>query len=90
MTSIPVTFSATAAPPFSTQVTLDGDLYTLSFTWNLIGRWYYTIIDQYGNLVYSAGLVGSPQGYDILLCPGIFQLSTLLYRSGTGSIEVGP
>ena len=91
MTAIPFTPSNTAAPPFQTQITMDGTSYSLSVAWNIAGqRWYYTLTDQYGDLVYCAALIGSPPGYNIYLAPGLFQTSTLLYRSGTGNFEVEP
>jgi hypothetical protein len=91
MTTIPLTLSNSSSPPFQTGVTLEGNQYTLSVVWNFSGqRWYFSLTDQYGNLTYMGALVGSPFGYDILLAPGLFQTNTLLYRSSTGNIEVGP
>jgi hypothetical protein len=91
MTTIAFAPSNTSAPPFQTTVTLDGNTYGLSVAWNIAGqRWYCTLADQYGDLVYSAALAGSPPGYDIPMAPGMFQTSTLLYRSGTGNFEVSP
>jgi hypothetical protein len=91
MTTIPFVPSNTSAPPFQTQVTLDGNSYNLSVAWNVAAqRWYYTLTDQYGDLIYCAALIGSPPDYDIYLAPGLFVASTLLYRSGTGNFEVNP
>lgn len=83
--------SNTATPPFSATVTMDGNTYSLSVTWNIAGqRWYLTISDQNGNVVWSGGMIGSPLTSDILLAPGIFQTSTILYREDTGMIEIAP
>jgi len=78
-----------ASPPFSTTVTLDNVSYQLVVTWNIFGqRWYASLQDQSGTAIWSGALVGSPLGYDILLAPGIFKSSTLLYRADTGNFEV--
>lgn len=78
-------------PPFQTTVTLDGISYSLSVTWNIAGqRWYAALTDQNGNIAWSGGMVGSPLGFDILLAPGVFSTSTLLYREDTGNFEVNP
>lgn len=83
--------SNTSSPPFQTTVTLDSATYNLSATWNFAAqRWYATLTDLTGNVVWSGALVGSPEGYDILLAPGIFTTSTLLYREDTGNFEIGP
>ena len=78
------------SPPFQTAVTLDGATYALTCTWNLMGRWYFTIAAQNGTPIYTGGLVGSPLNNDILLAPGIFQTSTILYRESTGNFEITP
>lgn len=78
-----------ASPPFSATVTLDNVSYQLIVTWNIAGqRWYASLQDQSGVAIWTGALVGSPLGYDILLAPGIFQSSTLLYRADTGNFEV--
>jgi len=78
-----------ASPPFSTTVTLDNVSYQLIATWNIAGqRWFASLQDQSGTATWSGALVGSPLGYDILLAPGIFTSSTLLYRADTGNFEV--
>ncbi len=91
MTLIAFQPSPTSAPPFQSVVTLDGNSYALSCTWNVAAqRWYATLTDSGGNVTWSGALVGSPDAYDILLAPGIFTTSTILYRSGTGNFEVNP
>lgn len=98
MTTIAFTPSASAAPPFQTTVTLDGTAYSLVTTWNFYrggdngegDGWYYSLTDQSGTLIVNAPLIGSPPDADILLAPGLFVTSTLLYRADTGLFEVGP
>ncbi|WP_186194468.1 phage baseplate plug family protein [Burkholderia gladioli] len=83
--------SNVTSPPFQETIALDGVSYSLSVAWNIAGqRWYVTLTDQNGNIVWSGALVGSPIGFDIPLAPGIFSTSTLLYREDTGNFEVGP
>ena len=53
--------SIQTAPPFSFQPTLDGATYTVSAAWNFAAqRWYLTITDQFGNVVVSRPMLGSP------------------------------
>jgi hypothetical protein len=90
-TLIPFTPNNNSTPPFSAQVTLDSTNYTLSAFWNITGqRWYASLTDQSSNVVWTGALVGSPLTYDILLAPGIFTSSTLLYRADTGNFETNP
>jgi hypothetical protein len=78
-------------PPFLANVTLDGESYSLSCMWNVTGaRWYYQLIDQAGDLLINAPLIGSPMKSDIPLAPGLFQTSTLLYRVPSNNFEVTP
>ena len=79
-----------SSPPFQATVTLDNNIYNLVCTWALLGRWYYTISTQSGVPVYTGGLVGSPDTASIYLAPGVFQTSTILYRSSTGNFEITP
>jgi hypothetical protein len=96
-TYIPFTPSQISAPPFSTQVTLDGTSYTLSCFWNSYrggtsgqSGWYYQLTDQSGNVVITAALVGSPDNAPIYLAWGILTSSTLLYRTSSGNFETVP
>ena len=89
-TYIPFQPQPNSFPPFQATVTLDGTTYSLTATWNLMGRWYFTISDQSGNQIYMGALVGSPLESAIYLAPGIFQTSTILYRTSTGNFEVYP
>ena len=91
MTIIPFTPSNTALPPFSTQFTLDGTTYTGIVTWNFAAqRFYLSLNDQYGNIIWMGSLVGSPLTANIYLALGIFKTSTLLYRADTENFEVTP
>jgi hypothetical protein len=91
MTLIPFAPNNNASPPFSTTVTLDNVSYSLIVTWNIVGqRWYCSIADQSSNTVWFGAMVGSPLGYDILLAPGIFQTSMILFREDTGNFEISP
>lgn len=91
MTQIPFIPNNQNSPPFSTLFTLDGTSYNGSVTWNIAGqRWYLTLTDQAGTVIWNGALIGSPLDYDILLAPGIFTTSTLLYREDTGNFEVLP
>lgn len=91
MTVISFTPSPTAAPPFTALVTLDGQPYNLTCTWNFYrGDWYYTLTDQSGNVLVNQPLIGSPPNADIFLAAGLFTTSTLLYRLSTNAFEIGP
>ena len=70
---------------------LDGSSYKATANWNIAGqRWWLTLADSSGNPVWYGPIVGSPMDFDILLAPGIFTASTLLYRSDTGNFETVP
>ena len=91
MTTIAFVPSNTASPPFQTVVTLDGAQYSLSATWNFAAqRWYATLTDLSGNLIWSGGLVGSSNGYNVPLAAGLFTTSTLVYNEDTGNFVVTP
>lgn len=78
-------------PPFQTVFTLDGVSVTGSVTWNIAGqRWYLTLTDQSGNVLWCGAMIGSPLNFDIPLAPGVFETSTILYRADTGNFEVSP
>ncbi|MBR8141221.1 hypothetical protein KDW55_02445 [Burkholderia sp. AU19243] len=90
-TLVPFLPSNATTPPFQATVTLDGVAYSLSVTWNIAGmRWYVTLTDQNGNVTWCGAMAGSPLDFDILLAPGIFSTSTLLYREDTGNFEITP
>ena len=90
-TIVPFEPNNNSTPPFSVPVTLDSTNYTLSASWNITAqRWYAALTDQSNANVWTGALIGSPLGYDILLAPGIFNASTLLYREDTGNFEVNP
>jgi hypothetical protein len=90
-TTIPVAFNNSQSPPFQTIVTLDGTSYTAAATWNFAAqRWYLTLTDASSNLVWNGAMVGSPLNYDIPLAPGIFTISTILFREDSGNLEITP
>lgn len=89
-TIIPLAISNTS-PPFQAAVTLDGKPYKLSAMWNFAAqRWYASLVDTQGKLAWYGALVGSPLGYDIPLAPGVFQVSSILFREDSGQFEVSP
>lgn len=91
MTTTTIAFSpsTTASPPFQAIFTLDSASYTASVTWNMAAqRWYLTLTDADGAVTWCGAMVGSPLSTDILLAPGIFTTSTLLYREDSGNFEV--
>lgn len=91
MNTIPFQPNNNAAPPFQTTVTLDGQSYALITMWNFYGsRWYVSLTDGNGNLVWYGPQIGSPPNANIYLTPGLFTTSTLLFRQSTQNFEVGP
>lgn len=91
MTTIAFTPSNSQSPPFSTIVTMDGQSYALAAMWNFAAqRWYASLTDSSGNIVWYGALMGSPLDYDIPLAPGIFSTSQILYREDTGNFEITP
>ncbi len=91
MTIIPFSPVPNASPPFQANFTLDGQTYNGVVTWNVAAqRWYLTLQDQYGNVAWSGALIGSPLTANLYLALGVFQTSTVLYRTDTGVFEVSP
>ncbi len=91
MTTIAFAPNNSASPPFSTVFTLDGQNYNCVVGWNVYAqRWYFTLTDQAGTIYWTGPLIGSPMGSNILLAPGVFSTSTLLYRESTGQFEIEP
>ncbi len=91
MITIPFTPAPNQSPPFQTVMTLDGKAYKCAVTWGFYAqRWYMTLTDNSGALIWSGAMVGSPMDFNIYLALGIFKTSTLVYRVDTGNIEVGP
>jgi hypothetical protein len=70
------------APPFAFNPTLDGQVYSASVTWNIFGqRWYLTLQDLGGNLIFHRALTGTRTG---------LQIQTLAWANGrvSGTTEV--
>ena len=80
-----------ASPPWKGQFTLYGQAYQGIVTWNFAAQRYYMSLAQNQQPpVWYGPLIGSPLDFDILLAPGVFQNSTILYRADTGNFEVNP
>ena len=81
-------FTPSTTANFQFQPTLDGNVYTVTVTWNVFGERYYVNIYTLGGvLVVSLPMVGSPLGYDISLTAGYFT-TTLVYRAPNNQFEV--
>jgi hypothetical protein len=53
-------FSPLPDAPFAFSATFDGASYTVTVTWNLFSqRWYVSVTDNGGNLVFMLALIGS-------------------------------
>lgn len=90
-TYVPLQIVQNASPPWNGQFTLDGQAYQGIVTWNFAAqRFYLSLAQQNQAPVWYGPLVGSPLNFNIYLAPGIFQNSTILYRSDTGNFEVNP
>ena len=90
-----VPFTPPAGQALSILATLDGAAYQLLFTWNVAGgRWYVSVLDADGSVLVtlprwgSAGTAPSPSDRNILA--GYFVTSTLVYRTASNQIELGP
>ena len=91
MTTYPFVPNNAVSPPWSQQVTLDGNAYILSAYWSIFGqRWYLQLTTQDGTLVQFSPMIASPLDYDIPLFPGLFTTSTVIYRGDSGQVEIGP
>lgn len=91
MTTLVPLILGNTSPPFTGILTLDGSTVVVTVAWNITGqRWYFTLATTSGTVLWSAPLVGSPLDSDILLAPGVFTTSILLYRADTGNFETVP
>ena len=91
MTLVAFTPNASIAPPWAYVFTLDQTPVMAVALWNVAAqRWYLQLSDQNANILWMGALVGSPLNADIVLAPGIFSTSTLLFREETGNFEVTP
>ncbi len=90
-TYVPFNPSLTGIPPWTGQFTLDGTSYQGIVTWNIYSqRFYLSLAQQNQAPVWYGPLIGSPLDADILLAPGVFSASTILYRVDTGNFETVP
>lgn len=72
--------------PWSAQVTLDGQLYTVATPWSLYGQRYYVyVFDLQGNLVLALPRVEGPN-----LAAGYFTTSTLNWSDENQTFTVTP
>ena len=86
-----INFNPTPTVNFQFNPVLDGVTYVAICTWNAYGqRYYLSIYDNYGNLIMSRAMVGSPPEADINLLSGYFYTSTLVYRVKTSNFEITP
>ena len=77
ITYIPFIPSLLQAPSF--QVTLDGNIYNVTVTWNLAAQRYYINITQLdGTLVLCRALIGSPVGVE---------MESAVWKNGTVTVK---
>ena len=77
-----------SGPAFSTQIAVASGTYTLIAQWLVIPQRWYFALSQNGAIVYFGPLVGSPAEYDIPLAISVLGNNALVYRVGTGNLEV--
>lgn len=76
---------------FQFNASLDGANYTVTCPYNISGqRYYINISNNFGNLIMSRPIIGSPDNIDINLVIGYFFTSTLVYRTSSNSFEINP
>lgn len=76
---------------FQFSVRLDGINYSVQCPYNNYSpRYYFSILDNQGNLVLNRPIIASPDNYDINLIEGYFQESKLVYRYSSQSFIVTP
>ena len=91
MIAIPFFVSPNLSPPFSANFILDGASYLGAVTWNFAAqRWYFTLSNNSGNLVWNGPLLGSTLNNNLALAPGIFTTSTLVYRADLSQFQILP
>lgn len=86
-------FTPSSVSPFQFTPTLDGQQYNCIVTWNLFGkRWWINLYTLANVLVLARAMVGSAPAPDagLNMVEGYFSINTLIYRTNTGSFEVGP
>lgn len=76
-----INFPSTQQQAFTFQCTLDGGQYSASIWWNIGGqRWYITLSDLSGNIIFTQPLIASPVGTDLSITIGYFT-SKIIYRN---------
>jgi hypothetical protein len=86
-----ITFKPSSTSVFQFTAYLDGNLYTITCPYNIYGqRYYINIFNNFGALILSRPMIGSPNGYDINLLLGYFKNSSLVYRVSSNTIEISP
>jgi len=84
-------FNPTATTNFQFNPILDGTTYVAICTWNAYGqRYYISLYNNYGTLIMTRPIIGSPDNYNVNLLIGYFTTSTLVYRSSSQNFEVNP
>lgn len=87
-TLVPFTPDNSATPPFSANVVLDGQSYSLQARWNLYAQRWYVYLVQGGVVVQMQPLIGSPGTDQIELFFGVFTTSTIIFNESSGNFEI--
>jgi hypothetical protein len=90
MTTQIIAFSPSDVVAFQFSVPLDANVYTATVKWNLFGqRYYITISDSGGTIIFTRAMVTSPPDSDISLTWGYFD-TALVLREDTQVFETIP
>jgi len=86
-----ISFNPSSTSVFQFTANLDGSIYNITCPYNVYGqRYYLNIYNNYGILILSRPIIGSPNDYDINLLFGYFKTSTLIYRTSSNNFEINP
>lgn len=86
-----VPFQQPLNSPMQFNATFDGSNYIVQVPWSLFGqRYYVTVMDQFGNLVFNIPRIGSTLDNNINLLQGYFKTSTMVFRTATNQFEINP
>jgi hypothetical protein len=84
-----ISFNPSSTSVFQFTASLDGSIYTITCPYNVYGqRYYINIYNNYGTLILSRPIIGSPNDYSINLLFGYFKTSTLIYRVSSNNFEI--